>query len=125
MYKCNKCNALEKRLRNLEMDSETRTSFMKLPKEKLVGLVDERFRERYGDDSPLQEEENPFIDDFTGVALNDAVPTPPEVSHIVIDPRTSTSAGAAPAQPGTRVYVHAQLTVLDALADKVMSPVDV
>ena len=53
-----------------------------------------------------------FIDDFTGVALNDAVPTPPEVSHIVIDPRTSTSAGAAPAQPGTRVYVHAQLTVL-------------
>ena len=53
-----------------------------------------------------------FIDDFTGAALNDEVEPPPEVIDIAIDERNSTSMGAAPAPPRSRVHVHAQLTVL-------------
>ena len=53
-----------------------------------------------------------FIDDFTGAALNDEVAPPPEVADIVIDERNSRSTGAVPARAGTRVHVHAQLTVL-------------
>lgn len=53
-----------------------------------------------------------FIDDFTGAALNDSVEAPGEVSDIVIDERNSRSTGAVPARAGTRVHVHAQLTVL-------------
>ena len=52
-----------------------------------------------------------FIDDFTGAALNDSVEAPGEVSDIVIDERNSRSTGAVPARAGTRVHVHAQLTV--------------
>ena len=53
-----------------------------------------------------------FIDDFMGAALNDRVTPPPEVAGIVIDERNTTSTGATPAPPDTRVYVHAQLTVI-------------
>lgn len=53
-----------------------------------------------------------YIDDFSGVALDDAVVTPPEVAHIVIDPQRTASEGGVPAVPSTRVYVHAQLTVM-------------
>ena len=53
-----------------------------------------------------------FIDDFMGAALNDRVTPPPEVEGIVIDERNTTSTGATPAPPDSRVYVHAQLTVI-------------
>ena len=53
-----------------------------------------------------------YIDDFMGTALDDVVETPPEVAGIVIDARQVRSEGGVPADPGTRVYVHAQLTVL-------------
>ena len=36
----------------------------RLPKEKLVGLVDERIRGRYGDESELPEEAHAFLNDF-------------------------------------------------------------
>ena len=53
-----------------------------------------------------------YIDDFSGAALDDRVVPPPSVAGIVIDPRNSSSAGGKPAQPDSRVYVHAQLAVV-------------
>ena len=53
-----------------------------------------------------------YIDDFSGAALDDRVVPPPSVAGIVIDPRNTSSAGGKPAQPDSRVYVHAQLAVV-------------
>ena len=53
-----------------------------------------------------------YIDDFSGCALDDVVTPPLSVADIEIDPRNTSSAGGKPARPGTRVYVHAQLTVV-------------
>ena len=53
-----------------------------------------------------------FIDDFLGATLDDPVPSPPEVSHIILAPEHTAAIGGTPSPPGTRVYVHAQLAVL-------------
>ena len=53
-----------------------------------------------------------YIDDFTGAALDDAVTPPPSLATIVIDPGLMVSAGGTAARVASRVYVHAQLTVV-------------
>ena len=53
-----------------------------------------------------------YIDDFCGSALDDPVQPPASVQGVVIDPENTGAVGGQPALPGTRVYVHAQLTVL-------------
>ena len=53
-----------------------------------------------------------FIDDLTGVGLDDPVTPPESVAHIVIDPAATIAAGGQPAPQGTRVHVYAQLAVL-------------
>ena len=50
-------------------------------------------------------------DDFSGAALLDAVVPPESVRGIDIDPIHSSIDGGVPAEPRTRVYVHAQLAV--------------
>eukprot|EP00965_Chrysotila_dentata_P015245 504179-Pleurochrysis_carterae.AAC.1 len=57
-----------------------------------------------------------YIDDFTGVALDDEVRPPPEVADVSIDPVHTRAAGGTPAPRTSRVHVHAQLAVL-ALAE--------
>eukprot|EP00965_Chrysotila_dentata_P095392 3153330-Pleurochrysis_carterae.AAC.1 len=53
-----------------------------------------------------------YIDDFTGVALSDAVPTPAEARGTHIDPVHTRAGGGTPADAGTRAYAHAQLAVV-------------
>ena len=53
-----------------------------------------------------------FVDDFTGSAAADTVVPPPSVAHIQPAPDHMMAAGCAPAAAHTRVWVHAQLTVL-------------
>ena len=52
-----------------------------------------------------------YIDDFTGVALDDEVPEPAEVAGVVLDRRSTEAGGGVFAERGTRVHVHAQLMV--------------
>ena len=68
-----------------------------------------------------------FIDDLNGVALDDVVQPPPEVAAVVIDKTVILALGGVPAEPYTRVHVHAQLAVvgledlgLEAAANKTM-----
>eukprot|EP00965_Chrysotila_dentata_P035530 1182375-Pleurochrysis_carterae.AAC.1 len=53
-----------------------------------------------------------YIDDFTGVALDDEVRPPPEVADVTIDPAHTRAVGGAPTPRTSRVHVHAQLAVL-------------
>ena len=53
-----------------------------------------------------------YIDDFCGTALNDPVTPPLEVRGVTIDPINTSATGGTPAAPGSRVHVHAQLTVV-------------
>lgn len=53
-----------------------------------------------------------YIDDFTGGALDDAVIPPACVAHVDIDPGLMASSGGVAARVTSRVYVHAQLTVI-------------
>eukprot|EP00965_Chrysotila_dentata_P063847 2115889-Pleurochrysis_carterae.AAC.2 len=53
-----------------------------------------------------------YIDDFTGVALDDLVTPPARVRNIVIQPVHTEAGGSIPAPPGSRAHVHAQLAVL-------------
>eukprot|EP00965_Chrysotila_dentata_P090914 3000296-Pleurochrysis_carterae.AAC.1 len=53
-----------------------------------------------------------YIDDFTGVALDDVVVPPEGVDDVHIDPVHTRAGGGTPAPPGTRAHVHAQLAVL-------------
>eukprot|EP00965_Chrysotila_dentata_P197191 6178050-Pleurochrysis_carterae.AAC.1 len=53
-----------------------------------------------------------YIDDFTGVALDDAVRPPAEVDGVVIEAEHTIAAGGTPVPEGRRAHVHAQLAVL-------------
>jgi hypothetical protein len=53
-----------------------------------------------------------FIDDFTGTASTERVVPPPNVASVRIETRHMIAAGCTPWAPDTRVFVHAQLTVL-------------
>jgi hypothetical protein len=57
-----------------------------------------------------------YIDDFTGVALDDVIGHVQHLAHVVIDPQQMVALGCKPAEPGTRVYAHAQAAAL-ALSD--------
>eukprot|EP00965_Chrysotila_dentata_P083297 2748173-Pleurochrysis_carterae.AAC.1 len=50
-----------------------------------------------------------YIDDFTGVALDDPVTPPACVADVEIQPVHTEASGGTPAPPGTRAHVHAQL----------------
>lgn len=52
-----------------------------------------------------------FIDDFAGAALNDAVPVPEYLQHLRIPGGPTEAVGGRPAAEGTRVRVHAMLTI--------------
>eukprot|EP00965_Chrysotila_dentata_P222990 6193319-Pleurochrysis_carterae.AAC.1 len=53
-----------------------------------------------------------YIDDFSGVSMDDVVQPPAEIALIAIDPTHTMLAGGAPAPPCTRAHVHARLAVL-------------
>ena len=53
-----------------------------------------------------------FIDDFTGCASTDTVVPPPEVAEVVPDLPNMLKAGCTPPDCNSRLFVHAQLTVL-------------
>ena len=53
-----------------------------------------------------------FIDDFTGCASTDIVVPPPEVAEVAPDLPNMLKAGCIPPHCNTRLFVHAQLTVL-------------
>eukprot|EP00965_Chrysotila_dentata_P108565 3586509-Pleurochrysis_carterae.AAC.1 len=50
-----------------------------------------------------------YIDDFSGVSLDDAVAPPDDVAHIEIELAHTAATGGTPAPRGTRAHVHAQL----------------
>eukprot|EP00965_Chrysotila_dentata_P022729 753225-Pleurochrysis_carterae.AAC.1 len=53
-----------------------------------------------------------YIDEFTGVTLDDEVRPPPEVAGVDIDPAHTLAAGGVPEPRSSRAHVHAQLAVL-------------
>jgi hypothetical protein len=57
-----------------------------------------------------------YIDDFTGVALDDVIGHIQYLAHVAVDPQQMVALGCKPAEPGTRVFAHAQAAAL-ALSD--------
>jgi hypothetical protein len=53
-----------------------------------------------------------YIDDFSGAALDDFIGLVAHLAAIEIDPVQTAALGGRPAQPGTRVYAHAQAAAL-------------
>eukprot|EP00965_Chrysotila_dentata_P097707 3230611-Pleurochrysis_carterae.AAC.1 len=53
-----------------------------------------------------------YIDDFTGVALDDEVTPPACVAEVEIDPVHTVAGGGIPARATSRACVHAKLTAL-------------
>ena len=64
-----------------------------------------------GDDHVVPRYLQVFIDDWGGVALDDEVTPPAYVAGIVISAESTLAAGGAFVGPGTRVHVHAQITI--------------
>lgn len=52
-----------------------------------------------------------YLDDYNGGALNDPVRTPEELQGVKLDTQATALAGGTPAEPGTRIYVHAQIAL--------------